>query len=120
MIAQPPPVRYDGRMRFVATPCVALGATDTEAATAFYRDVLGFAQTAGGGGDWTELTTGPLKFYIGPEDGRTPMFEVKADAPLDAALEYLLARGCTLLDREEREAYVRDPFGRFFCVSGPD
>jgi catechol 2,3-dioxygenase-like lactoylglutathione lyase family enzyme len=106
-------------MRFVATPCVAIGATDVEAAASFYREVLGFTQT-GRSGAWTELSSGPFKFYVGPEYGRSPMLEVKAEAPLETAIEYLVARGCELLERGEGEAYVRDPFGRYFCVSGTD
>jgi hypothetical protein len=87
---------------------------DRGAAERFYTEVMGM-ELGRKRDDWTELSAGPLKFYL-CDDDMAVCFALVADDPLSAAA-HMEHDGCTRLFESGGEVFVRDPHGVNWCVS---
>src|SRR5690348_13602414 len=104
-------------MEFQLSNCIALGVSDMRKAADFYESTLGYERGKEGPA-WIEMLSGALKIYLCNDNVAEPTFDLLVE-DIDKAVEHLMDGGFkrVSLSAEDKEAYMRDPFGYVYCIS---
>jgi catechol 2,3-dioxygenase-like lactoylglutathione lyase family enzyme len=107
-------------MKFEMSNCIALGVGEMLKAAEFYEGALGFERVQERP-DWIELKSGQLRIFVCNDDVGEPVFDLRV-GDVEASLRYLLANGFSrvVFDEDDRDVFVRDPFGYAFCLTKAD
>jgi catechol 2,3-dioxygenase-like lactoylglutathione lyase family enzyme len=101
----------------VSTRDILIQTEDLEAATVFYRDVLGlgvFMREPAMVG----LEAGAFRLFLDKAEAYGPVLEFKVD-DIEAAKRQLVAAGCRIEndDPSVPRCYIRDPYGLIFNIA---
>jgi catechol 2,3-dioxygenase-like lactoylglutathione lyase family enzyme len=99
---------------FESTRDLIIRTPDWEAATEFYRSIMGFQVTYEDPA-LVGFETGSFKLYVEKGTPHSPVFEFLVP-DVQAARDQLLSAGCTLQEEDPAipRVYLRDPYGLAF------
>ncbi len=97
------------------TEHVSLTVADVDEATEFYAKVFGW-RLVEKRDEWTEMASGPLRFYLVADDGPSPMFAV-AVQDVQESRDQAVASGCRVVEERADEVFLTDPYGHAFCLT---